>query len=562
LTDWLKGKCDEGWSVQGGFFDHRGVFFKIRPSENQVFIRESELNNLEVELNAKEEQLDKIEKALQSQQQRRAQIHLERGELDKMLRRDEMKLVEVNFGLQRSLSDVEKNKQEQARCMQEQSTLSQNLEEQGKTFNALDKLLRQSKQELVQFQQEKEVLQSELDRQESALRIQDQDQKEKGSHYRQLADDRRQMIHQHNLLEAKEQDHAKNVQRIQDELSEWEERFAQIASEEKRVHERLAALEGEVQAASVQCADLEKRGEAVLQQCEQADRQNAWHQNELKKIETELAQLEIQLSHQKAVIQSVIDELEERCGCTVEAAVQISATLNRTLEQNEKLIKSLRQALQDCGDVNLTAIEDLEKHQERFSFLKNQIDDMQVSKKELMDIIRQLDQESHQLFKETFEAIRANFQKNFKILFSGGEADLQLTDTQNILEAGIEISAKPPGKQMRSISLLSGGEKCLTAVALLFAIFEVKPAPFCILDEIDAPLDDANVDRFVNVVKHFVDRCQFLIITHNKRTMAIGDVLFGVSMEERGVSKLLSLEFARRSEEGEEVSVPAASLIS
>jgi chromosome segregation protein len=114
------------------------------------------------------------------------------------------------------------------------------------------------------------------------------------------------------------------------------------------------------------------------------------------------------------------------------------------------------------------------------------------------------------------------------------------------LEAGIEISAKPPGKQMRSISLLSGGEKCLTAVALLFAIFEVKPAPFCILDEIDAPLDDTNVERFVNVVKHFVDKCQFLIITHNKRTMAIGDILFGVSMEEKGVSKLLSLEFAHR----------------
>ena len=133
--------------------------------------------------------------------------------------------------------------------------------------------------------------------------------------------------------------------------------------------------------------------------------------------------------------------------------------------------------------------------------------------------------------------------KTSKSLFNGGEADLQFTEAEDVLEAGIEIIAKPPGKQMRSINLMSGGEKCLTAMALLFAIFEVKPAPFCILDEIDAPLDDTNVERFVNVVRQFIDRCQFIIITHNKITMAIADILFGVSMQERGVSKLLSIEF-------------------
>lgn len=169
---------------------------------------------------------------------------------------------------------------------------------------------------------------------------------------------------------------------------------------------------------------------------------------------------------------------------------------------------------------------------------------MQKSKDELFKIVQELQGECYKLFADTFAEIRRNFQKNFQILFSGGEADLQLTDSNDILEAGIEITAKPPGKQMRSITLLSGGEKCLTALALLFAIFEVRPTPFCILDEIDAPLDDANVERFINVVKYFLNSCQFLMITHNKRTMAIADVLFGVSMEERGVSKLLKLQFA------------------
>jgi chromosome segregation protein len=555
VVSWMQGKCEEGWSLQGTFFDHRGVLFKIKPNENQVFIRESELANLEEELVVKEDQLAKQEQALQHLQHRRSHLQLERVELDKILRRDEMKLVEVNFGLQRVLADQEKNKADQTRSEQDLIALKQNLEEQKKAFKVLDQQFNQAKQELLQLQQEKDVLQQELSKQESALRVQEQDQKEKGVYYQQLAENRQQMLHEYHLLEAKEQDHDKNVLRIEDELGELKERQIQLTQEEKKVQQNLASFESQVKEAAQQYAELEKQGESLLKQSETADQQLALQQEELKKIEHELAQLDIQMAHQRAISQTVVEELGERYNLTIEDALQLSLPLNRSLEQTEKQIKSLRQSIQDCGDVNLTAIEDLEKHQLRYTFLKQQIGDMQHSKGELLAIIQQLDGECHKLFKETFEAIRANFQKNFQILFNGGEADLQFTDSEDILEAGIEISAKPPGKQMRSISLLSGGEKCLTAVALLFAIFEVKPAPFCILDEIDAPLDDTNVERFLNVVKHFVDRCQFLIITHNKRTMAIGDVIFGVSMEEKGVSKLLSLEFAHKE-------IPEASLVS
>lgn len=554
IASWVQGKCEEGWSLQGTFLDYHGVLFKIKPGENQVFIRESELKNLEEEFINKENQLTKLEQALQHVQHRRAHLQLERVEVDKILRRDEMKLVEVNFGLQRALSDQEKNKGDQAHCEQELIALRQNLEEQKKIFQSLDQQFAQARQDLIQLQQEKDVLQQELVQQEGVLRIQEQDQKEKGTLYQQLAENRQQMLHQHNLLESKEQDHEKNVQRIVDELGELEERKAQMGKEEVEMQKHLALLENEVQEAAKQYAELEKQSEHLLQQSEKADQQLVLQQEELRRIEHDMAQLDIQFAHQHAVSQAVVEELAERYHLTIEDALQLSLPLNQTLEQTEKQIKGLRQSIQDCGDVNLTAIEDLEKHQVRYTFLKQQMDDMQHSKGELLSMIQQLDGESHELFKTTFEAIRANFQKNFQILFSGGEADLQFTDSKDILEAGIEISAKPPGKQMRSISLLSGGEKCLTAVALLFAIFEVRPAPFCILDEIDAPLDDTNVERFVNVVKHFVDRCQFLIITHNKRTMAVGDVLFGVSMEEKGVSKLLSLEFAHKE-------LPEASLV-
>lgn len=546
LTSWIKGTCLEGWSLQGTLMDHRGVLFKVKPNENQIFIRESELKSLEDELIAKEEQIAKWEQALQHLQHRRSHLQIERTELDKILRRDEMKLVEVNFGLQRMLSDQEKNQSDQLRCEQELVNLKQNLEQQRQAYHSLEQQFLQVKQALVELQQEKDLFQQELSKQESALRIQEQDQKEKGSLYQQLADHRQQILHQYNVLEVKEQDHDQHVQRIEDERSEWEEHNTQITQKEKRAQQQLALLEIQVKEVAQQSVELEKQGEALIQRCEQAEQQLALHQEELKRMEHDMSHLDIQLAQQNAASQAVVDELSERYQLTIETALQLELPLNRSLEQTEKQIKGLRQALQEMGDVNLTAIEELEKHQVRYNFLKQQIEDMLQSKGELLAIIQQLDGESYQLFKETFESIRANFKKNFQILFNGGEADLQFTDSQDILEAGIEISAKPPGKQMRSISLLSGGEKCLTAVALLFAIFEVKPAPFCILDEIDAPLDDTNVERFVNVVKHFIDRCQFLIITHNKRTMAIGDVLFGVSMEEKGVSKLLALEFAHR----------------
>ncbi len=373
-----------------------------------------------------------------------------------------------------------------------------------------------------------------------------QDQKERGALYQQLTENRQKMLHQCQLLESKEQDHDKNVVRVEDELYELEEKQLQINQEGEEIQENLTSLQFELQQAIEKYHFLELDGQSLLKRCEHFHHQLILQQKKLKDSEYQASQLDIQLAQQHAISQAMKEELVERYGLTIQDTLEEILPPHDSLEHLEKQIKSLRQSIQDCGDVNLTAIEELEKLQARYTFLKQQMEDMQHSKEELLNIIQDLDGESHTLFAETFEAIRANFQKNFQILFNGGEADLQFTGSQNILEAGIEISAKPPGKQMRFISLLSGGEKCLTALALLFAIFEVKPAPFCILDEIDAPLDDTNVERFLNVVKHFADRCQFLIITHNKRTMAIGDILFGVSMEEKGISKLLTLEFTHK----------------
>ena len=207
-------------------------------------------------------------------------------------------------------------------------------------------------------------------------------------------------------------------------------------------------------------------------------------------------------------------------------------------------VRELEHQLHQIGPVNLLAFEEYDEEKKRFDFFAGQRSDLIQSEKDLMKTIEEINTTAQNLFNETFEAIRENFQKIFRSLFrQEDEADLRLEEGVDPLEARIEIIAKPRGKRPTSIELLSGGEKTLTAIALLFAIYLVKPSPFCILDEIDAPLDDANIDRFTKIVREFSENTQFIVVTHNKRTMEAADTMYGVTMQEEGVSKLVSVRF-------------------
>ena len=209
----------------------------------------------------------------------------------------------------------------------------------------------------------------------------------------------------------------------------------------------------------------------------------------------------------------------------------------------EVFVTELRDKLDRMGPVNIEAIQEFDDLLERQTFLDQQFTDLTNSKDELLEVIKKINDTTTLLFAETFGRIRDNFRETFKELFGGGKSDLALSDEGDPLESGIEIIAKPPGKQLQSVSLLSGGERTMTAVALLFAIYMVKPSPFCILDEMDAPLDESNINRFLAMLDRFVQQSQFLVITHNKRTIARADVLYGVTMEERGISKLVGVKF-------------------
>jgi chromosome segregation protein len=204
--------------------------------------------------------------------------------------------------------------------------------------------------------------------------------------------------------------------------------------------------------------------------------------------------------------------------------------------------------MDEMGPVNTEAISEYEELEGRLKFLETEEKDLTTAKAQLEEAIRKINQTTRLLFEETFDKVRVNFGSLFGELFGGGRATVKMTEGEDAMDGGIDIEAQPPGKQPKNISQLSGGEKAMTALALLLAIYSVKPSPFCVLDEMDAPLDESNTVRFVQIIERFVEKSQFLVITHNKRTMSAADLLYGVTATEPGVSRMMSVKLTREDE--------------
>ena len=213
-------------------------------------------------------------------------------------------------------------------------------------------------------------------------------------------------------------------------------------------------------------------------------------------------------------------------------------------DEDEKKAQELNESIQAMGPVNVGAIEEYEELKTRYDFLSKQQQDLTMSIAELEEAIARINTTTKKKLQEAYEALRGKFQEVFNTLFGGGKADLLLTETDNILEAGLDVIAQPPGKKLQNINLLSGGEKALTSLALLFAGFLIKPSPLCILDEADAPLDESNTVRFAQMIRNLASETQFIIITHNRTTMEAADYIYGITMEEPGISKAISLRFS------------------
>lgn len=303
------------------------------------------------------------------------------------------------------------------------------------------------------------------------------------------------------------------------------------ASYEAAVH-ALATLRETIASQTERLRATEETDRILRQRLEQAQHAERQAEAATRKLETELHELQLKR-------QWKVDALEEK-----ELVFELLPPLDVPLEEAKEEFKLLVRQLDEIGPVNVNAIEEFDLVNERFTFLSMQRDDLVNAKQDLYDIISEMDEEVTRLFKETYASVRAHFKQTFTELFGGGEADLKLVDETDLLNTGIDIVAKPPGKKLQTLSLLSGGERALTAIALLFAILKTRPVPFCVLDEVEAALDEANVHRFGEYIRTLSLDTQFVIITHRKGTMEAADTLYGVTMQQNGVSEVLSVELS------------------
>ncbi len=335
--------------------------------------------------------------------------------------------------------------------------------------------------------------------------------------------------------------------RLRQTVEEISDEIDLTLQSQKEAEEKRLVAEQEVSSLEELIKDLEdKRGKASLSvssleekegQCQQAlsglipaleekeSQRNSVHE-ELQSMRLKEREYEIKMC-----------DLEDRIREEYKVEIKNLTPQEIDWSQTTQEMEELKTKIERLGNVNLEALEELDQLEIRENFLSTQRDDLLKAKNSLMEIIRKINHTSKELFEKSFNEIRENFNKMFRKLFGGGRAHIILEEGQDILDAGIEIVAQPPEKELRSINLLSGGEKSLTAVALLFSMFQTKPSPFCILDEVDAALDENNIVRFTEVLKEFAQNTQFIVITHNKRTMAIADTLYGITMEDPGISK-------------------------
>jgi len=355
------------------------------------------------------------------------------------------------------------------------------------------------------------------------------------------------------------------------EIQSFLQRTLQAESEIAESRQKIEGLQHEREQVNAQVTERLSLKEGKEGQIAEADAGLRDQRRALNEIQERRAAIEVELAQKNMALQNLRDRIREkyqleldnvRSECITITLADEGPAKVHTLTPEEmaasgaatdweavaRQVTGLQTRIDEIGPVNLVAIDEYEETEQRFQFLTKQNDDLIQAKAQLTEVINRINTQTRQMFIETFEKIRGNFRLMFEEIFGGGKADLILVEQGDVLDCGIDIVARPPGKQLQSISLLSGGEQTMTAVALLFSIYQVKPSPFCVLDELDAPLDESNINRFLRVLQRFMVYSQFIIITHNKRTIGMADVLYGVTMQEHGVSKIVSVKFHKADE--------------
>ena len=515
--------------------------------------RRSELRELQRQLEADQQQLQDWQQQLKETETRSTQLQ---QTVDQLL--NEHSEVSGQLLQQRTRAEAISNSLATANADREQA-LSETRETEAR-LETLASSLRSDQQHLLDNQRQIESLAAELDRIETTLQTRAHSHQELDQ---QLTVAKIQLAKQEQQLA----DLNGNIQVLGSQRAELEHTVAQSRHElagilwgQRRTHRRRAELKTELESLATDKRQRQTAATAAQQQLAQLESAQSEFRQQVaplqKQLETARNDLhQIQLEQEKLNLQSA--QLRQRLREDYEidvADLELQELTENEQEQREQIeneIKELRSQLSAIGSVNMDALNELEETEARYNELHGQYTDLVQARDELDKIVQRINNDSRRLFAETLEAIRGNFQKLFRETFGGGRADIVLEEGVDVLEAGIEIVATPPGKPQFNNSLLSGGEKALTAVSLLMAIFKFRPSPFCVLDEVDAPFDEANIGRFVKVLESFLSWTKFVIVTHSKKTMTAATTLYGVTMQESGVSKRVSVRFEEVNEQGE-----------
>ncbi|MFA5008090.1 MAG: AAA family ATPase [Candidatus Omnitrophota bacterium] len=463
-------------------------------------------------------------------------------------------------------SQVEEEEKHYQRLSQEKDTLSKELARVNEELELVNEELEANRQELEAREAKQKELEAEVSACEENLNISkanmsglqdiifnsskraneiDVDSAKCETQRQSLSREKESLNSKVLILGEEKENILKNLADMDKEKLDNVQKINSLSQEMQKLEISISSDKEKISVYSQKKDELEKEETGLLAKIEE-DRKL------LEVAETDLEQMRSAVYNKKLETQSLDYEKEKvkdylRQVYTIEFNTEwlkepkdSEANLDKFNEDKE----SLKKKMESLGDVNLVAIEEFDELKKREEFLDSQKNDLVTSKENLKKAIQKINKTSRELFLETFAKIEEEFKNNFRFLFGGGRAELILLDQDDVLESGVEIEVQPPGKKNQNVALLSGGEKALTTIALIFAIFKVRPSPICVLDEIDAPLDEANVDRFNHILKQFSANSQFIVITHNKKTMSKADILYGVTMQEKGVSKLVSVKFA------------------
>ena len=528
----LKGDIiNNSGSITGGYVAPKTVNLLGRGTEIKAL--EKELKQIETKIqkvkNEKQEYEARVSNELESLEAKQAQfnsLQVTFATEEQKIKNFELEVLKLDAKKDKLKQDIEANKEEQKVCKKSQ-------EEQSKEMLDLEKENAELNSQIEEFSKKNQEDQKYID----DLKFDIQNLQISVSSF----DESSESIDE--FVERLNGDIEENNKQIQNKITLRENILVQneeLRKENEDLQEEIKKQEDEASNSSSKVQELKNERTAKNEKLASVESEIAEKQNILEDLKNQVSKQEVKISKFEVELEQVINKMWEEYELTPNNVKDVEKASNPTKVQKE--VNSLRNQMKDLGSVNIDSIQEYKEAKERYDFLCEQRADLENTISKLKKLIGEIVDTMKEQFNENFKQINKNFKETFNQLFGGGKAELKLEDEANVLECGIEIEVQPPGKKLQSMSLLSGGERAFTAIALLFAILKINPAPFCVLDEIEAALDDVNVARFAEYLKRFDDNTQFLVITHRKGTMEAADTMYGITMEEKGISKLLSMQ--------------------